>query len=51
MYIRSNVFEVEAPHGPHTGCYLKGEAVNGSARLQGYNDLTVEMTPSVKGTI
>ena len=36
---------------PHIGCYLKGEAVKGPARLQSYNDWIVEMDPSVKGTI
>ena len=36
---------------PHFGCYLKGEAAKGAARLQGYNDWTVETAPSVKGTI
>ena len=36
---------------PHIGCYLKGEAAKGAARLQGYNDWTVETAPSVKGTI
>ena len=36
---------------PHIGCYLKGEAVKGAARRQGYNDWTVETAPSVKGTI
>ena len=35
----------------HIGCYLKGEAAKGAARLQGYNDWTVETAPSVKGTI
>ena len=35
----------------HIGCYLKGEAVKEAARLQGYNDWTVETAPSVKGTI
>ena len=32
---------------PHIRCYLKGKA----ARIQDYNDWTVEMAPSVKGTI
>ena len=36
---------------PHIGCYLKGESAKGAARLQGYNDWTVETAPSVKGTI
>ena len=36
---------------PHIGCYPKGEAAKGAARLQGYNDWTVEMAPSVKATI
>ena len=36
---------------PHIGCYLKGEAAKGAARLQGYNDWIVETAPSVKGTI
>ena len=36
---------------PHIGCYLKGEAAKRAARLQGYNDWTVETAPSVKGTI
>ena len=36
---------------PHIGCYLIGEAAKGAARLQGYNDWTVETAPSVKGTI
>ena len=35
----------------HIRCYLKGEAAKGTLRLQGYNDWTVEMAPSVKGTI
>ena len=35
----------------HLGCYLKGEAAKGAARLQGYNNWTVETAPSVKGTI
>ena len=36
---------------PHIGCYLKGEAAKRAARLQGYNDWTVETALSVKGTI
>ena len=36
---------------PHIGCYLKVKAGKGAARLQGYNDWTVETAPSVKGTI
>ena len=36
---------------PHIGCYLNGETAKGAARLQGYNDWTVETAPSVKGTI
>ena len=35
----------------HIGCYLKGEVAKGAARLQCYNDWTVETAPSVKGTI
>ena len=36
---------------PHIGCYLKGEAAKGAARLQGLYDWTAETAPSVKGTI
>ena len=36
---------------PHIGCYLKGEAAMGAARLQGYKVWTVETAPRVKGTI
>ena len=36
---------------PHIGCYLKGEAAKGAARLQGYNDWTFATAPSVKGII
>ena len=35
---------------PHICCYLTGEAAKEAARLQGYNDWTVETAPSVKGT-